>query len=111
MALHRQFADCPQTILALELGRNNPLVVWDAPDVHAAAVIAVQSAFPSAGQRCTAPRRLIVKGGAHPALLDAVGQLAPRLIVESPHQTPVPFIAPFPSDQRRVDTTSSRSVQ
>src|SRR3546814_7055042 len=53
MALHRQFADCPQKILALELGGNNPLVVWDAPDVHAAAVIAVQSAFLSAGPRCT----------------------------------------------------------
>ncbi len=29
-ALHRQFADTPHKILALELGGNNPLVVWDA---------------------------------------------------------------------------------
>ena len=33
-------------------------------DVHAAAAIVVQSAFISAGQRCTAARRLIVKDGA-----------------------------------------------
>ena len=29
-ALHRQFAETPQKILALEMGGNNPLVVWDA---------------------------------------------------------------------------------
>ena len=54
LALHRQFADTPHKILALEMGGNNPLVVWDAKDIDAAAAIAVQSAFLSAGQRCTA---------------------------------------------------------
>ena len=52
------------------MGGNNPLVVWDAPDIHAAAAIAVQSAFISAGQRCTAARRLIVEDGQHEALID-----------------------------------------
>ena len=51
VALHKQFADTPQKILALEMGGNNPLVVWNARDVHAAAAIAVQSAYMSAGQR------------------------------------------------------------
>jgi succinylglutamic semialdehyde dehydrogenase len=63
VALHRQFADTPQKILALEMGGNNPLVVWDVADVAAAATIAAQSAFLSAGQRCTAARRLIVRDG------------------------------------------------
>ena len=45
VALHRQFAETPQKILALEMGGNNPLVVWDAADIHAAAAIAVQSAL------------------------------------------------------------------
>src|SRR5687768_9820788 len=54
LALHQQFADAPHRILALELGGNNPLVVWDATDAYAAATMAVQSAFLSAGQRCTA---------------------------------------------------------
>jgi succinylglutamic semialdehyde dehydrogenase len=51
----------PEKILALELGGNNPLVIWDTPDPYTAAIIACQSAFLSAGQRCTAARRLIVR--------------------------------------------------
>src|SRR4051794_40506705 len=51
LALHRSFADRPQKILALELGGNNPLVVWDAGDLDAAAHIVVQSAYITAGQR------------------------------------------------------------
>src|SRR5690606_4174805 len=39
LALHRQFAETPQKILALEMGGNNPIVVWDAKDLHAAAAI------------------------------------------------------------------------
>jgi succinylglutamic semialdehyde dehydrogenase len=30
LSLHRQFSDTPNKILALEMGGNNPLVVWDA---------------------------------------------------------------------------------
>jgi succinylglutamic semialdehyde dehydrogenase len=94
MALHRQFADTPHKILALELGGNNPLIVWDAVDVHAAAAIAVQSAFMSAGQRCTAARRLIVKEGAHEQLVETILKLAGRLIVDHPHANPQPFMGP-----------------
>ena len=94
LALHRQFADAPHKILALELGGNNPLVVWDAKDVHAAAVTAVQSAFMSAGQRCTAARRLIVEDGRHGELVEAVARLADRLIVDHPHANPAPYMGP-----------------
>ncbi len=92
MALHRQFAETPHKILALELGGNNPLVVWDTPDVHVAAVIACQSAFLSAGQRCTAARRLIVRDGAHEPLMAEIGKLIERIIVGAPHATPAPFM-------------------
>lgn len=94
LALHRQFAETPAKILALEMGGNNPLVIWDAPDVHAAAIIAVQSAFLSAGQRCTAARRLIVRDGAHEELLETIVKLADRLIVDHPHANPAPFMGP-----------------
>ena len=94
LALHQQFAEMPQKMLALELGGNNPLVVWDAPDVYAAAIMAVQSAFLSAGQRCTAGRRLIVKDGEHQELVDTICKLADRLIVGEPHATPPPFMGP-----------------
>lgn len=95
MALHRLFADAPHKMLALELGGNNPLVVWDAPDPYAAAVIAVQSAFLSAGQRCTAARRLIVQDGKHEALLAEIVKIAGRLIVAEPHVKPAPFMGPL----------------
>jgi succinylglutamic semialdehyde dehydrogenase len=99
LALHRQFSDTPQKILALEMGGNNPLVVWDAADIYAGAVIAVQSAFLSAGQRCTGARRLIVRDGAHEELIDTIRRLADRLIVDHPHANPPPFMGPVIDNQ------------
>jgi len=98
MALHRQFADMPHKILALELGGNNPLVVWNASDLPAAAAIIVQSAFLSAGQRCTAARRLIVEDGQHEELLAEVLKLIDRIIVDHPHADPQPFMGPVIDD-------------
>ncbi len=93
-ALHRAYADAPNKILALEMGGNNPVVVWDPTDLHAAAVLIVQSAFLSAGQRCTCARRLIVKDGAHKPLVDQVTHLMDRLIMGGPHDQPQPFLGP-----------------
>ena len=105
MALHRQFADMPHKILALELGGNNPLVVWQAKDVAAAAATVVQSAYLSAGQRCTAARRLIVEDGKHEELLDAVQSLIGRIIVDHPFADPQPFMGPV------VDNAAADHVQ
>ena len=93
-ALSRQFADTPQRILALELGGNNPLVVWEAADLQAAATIVVQSAFLSAGQRCTCARRLIVEDGKEGPLLDEIGKILDRIIIGAPHDVPAPFMGP-----------------
>jgi succinylglutamic semialdehyde dehydrogenase len=93
-ALHQQFADAPHKILALEMGGNNPLVVWQARDAHAAAAIAVQSAYMSSGQRCTAARRLIVEDGSHDELVALIVKLVDRLIVDHPHAQPAPFMGP-----------------
>ncbi len=69
----RKFADDPHVILALELGGNNPLVVWDAADAEAVAGIVVQSAFVTTGQRCSCARRLIVPEGPQgDAIVEAV---------------------------------------
>ncbi len=94
LQLHRLYADAPHKMLALELGGNNPIIVWDAPDLYAAAIIVAQSAFMSAGQRCTAARRLIVKDGAHEELLAQLVKITDRLIVDHPHATPPPFMGP-----------------
>lgn len=61
-AFHKHFAGRPDVILALEMGGNNPLIVWDG-DVQAATDISFFSAFITAGQRCTCARRLILPEG------------------------------------------------
>ena len=76
----RAFVDRPEVILALELGGDNPLVVWDAADPAAAAAIVVQSAFVTTGQRCSCARRLILpRGPAGDAVVEATVALADRL--------------------------------
>ncbi|MEO6248403.1 MAG: succinylglutamate-semialdehyde dehydrogenase [Sphingomicrobium sp.] len=94
-SLARQFADTPQKILALELGGNNPIVAWDVKEVDAAATMIVQSAFLSAGQRCTACRRLIVEDGKEGPLVEAIGKLIDRIIVDEPLADPQPFMGPL----------------
>ncbi|CAB3752675.1 succinylglutamate-semialdehyde dehydrogenase [Paraburkholderia solisilvae] len=58
--LHKQFGGRPEIVLALEMGGNNPLVVAHVADLDAAVHHTVQSAFLSAGQRCTCARRILV---------------------------------------------------
>lgn len=95
VALHRQFAEAPNRILALELGGNNPLIVWNASDAEACAHIIAQSAFLSAGQRCTCARRLILPTGeAGNRVLEALLEVTDRLIVGAPFDDPQPFMGP-----------------
>ena len=105
MALHKQFADMPHKILALELGGNSPLVAWHAKDLDAAAAIIVQSAFLSAGQRCTAARRLIVEEGKEEKLVERITKLMDRLIVDHPFADPQPFMGPV------IDNASAHHLQ
>ena len=60
IALHKQFAGQPGKMLALEMGGNNPLIVYQNKDHKAAVYHTIQSAFITSGQRCTCSRRLIV---------------------------------------------------
>src|SRR5450830_1022694 len=80
VSLHRQFGGQPGKMLALEMGGNNALVVWDIKDVDAAVHHAIFSAFVSAGQRCTCARRLVVQDNAAGAafvarLVEVAGKL------------------------------------
>ncbi|MBB3763258.1 succinylglutamate-semialdehyde dehydrogenase [Sphingomicrobium lutaoense] len=103
--LHRQFADTPQKLLAIEAGGNNPLVAWDMKDIHAAAAIITQSAFLSAGQRCTCARRLIVPEEGHEQLLEETLKLVDRIMVDHPHADPQPFMGPL------IDNEAADMVQ
>jgi succinylglutamic semialdehyde dehydrogenase len=105
-ALARQFAETPHRILALEMGGNAPLVLWDAEDLDAAAALIVQSAYLSSGQRCTCARRLIVAEHLAEAVLQRVTGLIDRLIVGEPFDTPQPFMGPV-IDGRAADGLSA----
>ncbi len=94
IAINRALAQRPDRIIALEMGGNNPIVAWDTSDLANAATLIVQSAFLSAGQRCSNARRLIVKEELASALLDEVRKLTARLIVGAPHDDPAPFMGP-----------------
>lgn len=60
---HKHYAGRPEVILALEMGGNNPLIIWDPVDIEAAADIAAQSSFLTTGQRCSCARRVILPEG------------------------------------------------
>lgn len=94
IAINRKLSANPGKIVALEMGGNNPLVVWDTPKITDAAVLVVQSAFTSAGQRCTAARRLIVKASLYDPVIDEVRRLCGRIIVGAPFDEPSPFMGP-----------------
>jgi alpha-ketoglutaric semialdehyde dehydrogenase len=69
------------TGVQLELGGKNPLVVLDDADLATAVACAVQGAFFSTGQRCTASSRLIVTAGVHDRFVDALVDAVRRLRV------------------------------
>ena len=58
----------------LEMGGKNPLVVLDDADLKIAVEVAVNGAFFSTGQRCTASSRLIVTEGIHDRFVDGAGR-------------------------------------
>lgn len=98
--LHRQLAGQPEKILALEMGGNNALIVDNFEHLDAAVNLAVQSAFISAGQRCTCARRLLVRtGAAGDAFISRLVSVAGDLLVGKWDAQPPPFMGPVISNQ------------
>jgi succinylglutamic semialdehyde dehydrogenase len=98
IALHKQFGGQPGKMLALEMGGNNPLVVWDVENIDAAVHHAVMSAFISAGQRCTCARRLVVQDTpAGAAFIKRLVEVAATLAVGASDAQPQPFMGPVVS--------------
>ena len=91
--LHQQFAGRPDKILALEMGGNNPLLVDEVKELDAAVYTIIQSAFISAGQRCTCARRLLVPQGAWgDALLARLVEVCRTITVGAFDEQPAPFM-------------------
>ena len=91
--LHRQFGGRPEIVLALEMGGNNPLVVAPVADIDAAVHHTIQSAFLSAGQRCTCARRILVPTGEFgDRFLARFVEVSERITVGEYDAEPQPFM-------------------
>ncbi len=99
IALTKALAERPEVILALEMGGNNPLVYWGAGDLEAAAMLVVQSAYITSGQRCTCARRLILPDDdVGDALVEALTAAIGRVRVGAFDTLPEPFMGPLVSN-------------
>jgi aldehyde dehydrogenase (NAD+) len=68
--------------MQLEMGGKNPMIVLDDADLKVAVDCALNSAFFSTGQRCTASSRLIVTAGIHDRFVDALTGAMKGLVVD-----------------------------
>jgi succinylglutamic semialdehyde dehydrogenase len=91
--LHKQFGGRPEIVLALEMGGNNPLVVAPVADLDAAVHHTIQSAFLSAGQRCTCARRIFVPNDAFgDQFLARLVEVSSRIAVGEYNADPQPYM-------------------
>jgi len=86
----------------LEMGGKNPLVVLDDADLATAVNCAVQGAYYSTGQRCTASSRLVVTAGIHDRFVAALSDRLKALKVDDA-LAPGTEIGPV-VDQSQLDT-------
>ncbi len=94
--LHRQFAGQPDKMLALEMGGNNPMVISEQfGDIDATVYTIIQSAFISAGQRCTCARRLYAPVGEKgDELITRLVTATKKIRMDQPFAEPAPFMGP-----------------
>ena len=88
--------------IQLEMGSKNPLVVVDDADLPTAVNVAVQGAYFSTGQRCTASSRLIVTEGIHDRFVESLTARLSTLKVDNA-LTPGTEIGPV-VEQLQLDT-------
>ncbi len=109
--LAAQYAKMPDKILALELGGNNPMIVWDVADVRAASVVVIQSAFLTAGQRCTCARRLIIPDDLRgDGLLEDLRAMIATIRIGPPSDRPEPFAGPVISENAALVVLNRQSA-
>lgn len=61
--IHKMFGGRPDIVLALEMGGNNPLIIWEPCAIDAAVDMIIHSSFITTGQRCSCARRIILPDG------------------------------------------------
>ena len=98
-------AATPMKKFQLEMGGKNPLVILDDADLEVAVACAVNGAFFSTGQRCTASSRLIVTDKIHNRFVDALTERMKALVIDDALKAgtqigPVVDHAQFEQDER-----------
>jgi aldehyde dehydrogenase (NAD+) len=98
----------PMARFQLEMGGKNPLVVLDDADLAVAVECAVNGAYYSTGQRCTASSRLVVSEGIHDRFVAALVERLGALVVGDARDAstsigPVVDAAQLAQDTRYID--------
>lgn len=80
VSIRKSLAARPEVMVALEMGGNNPAIVWSDADLDLAAAEIYKGATQTSGQRCTATRRSI----AHRRIFAALAKRLARLFESQP---------------------------
>ena len=108
--LHKQYAGHPGKILALEMGGNNPLIVKDVANIHAAVHDIIQSAFITSGQRCTCARRLFIERSSNgDAILTALINAVKQIKVGEPFAAEQPFYGAMISEKAALGMVKAQA--
>lgn len=109
--LSEAFAKHPDKILALEMGGNNPLVVTNVTNIEAAVYTIIQSAYLTAGQRCSCARRLIIlEGSQGDRLVEELIKSIQKIRVGPYTDNPEPFMGPVISQNAMHQLLSAQSA-
>jgi succinylglutamic semialdehyde dehydrogenase len=107
--IHKNYGGNPSKILALELGGNNPLLVFDVNNIQAVVNLIINSAFNSAGQRCTCARRLILpKDSSYNQVIDLLVEVTGNLKIGDPKDESN-FMGPLISSQQAMNIIAAQS--
>lgn len=93
--------DRPGRLLALEMGGNSAAVIMPSADLALAVQECVRCAFITAGQRCTATRRVIVHKDVASKVIPALARGASSLSIGDPASSRPVFLGPVISDAAR----------
>lgn len=98
--IHKLFGGRPEVVLALEMGGNNPLIIWEPCDIEAAADMFIHSSFITTGQRCSCARRIILpRGKFGDAVLEAVIAKCQKMRIGAFDDKDESFIGPIINSQ------------
>jgi len=109
-----------EKIVALEMGGNSPLIVWDASNINAAVFATIQSAFITSGQRCSSARRLIIPNNNFgETFISKLVESCRQIHVGRPDEEPEPYMGPLRlpafvdrllSEQERLISNGAQSL-